>query len=655
MTSKQLFPKILLFMLTCTLVLLLASGGWVHAANDEASDSDTAASTEREQSSQKDSPSESDTQKSKEETPTEDGAKDSDTKNQETSSEEEKGDKADQPDSETENNKEGTSNTDTKAQMTSQIEDSMANIELIHSTLESLRTEIANSKESANLNRSHVETIKNGLDLIDNKLKEAYSGLDESRNSIATNTADIIKIKQEVLSLLRDVRANGTEMQTQKSLIEDNSIRMYELLIQMTAISDRLDNVINGINTANPVQGIKKAINIDLNRLWMLLSIVLVFFAPLAFVLSGNREQRKPLPDGTGQQQGMVLACLGVFLGYFVIGFGLMYGTTVSGWFGLASYLFEGTDVLAKLRPNFNFAEFFMYQTGFVMLAALIVYLAVGRYFSSTAHMILALFVGAILIPVFGHWAWSSYFIPGNKGLLEGIGFVDQAGATTISSIAAWFALVLVWKLGNRPNHLEDEIDAHNADEPVYSSSTTQLLWLSWLGFTTGTLPISSEQISNVMLNVGLAASAGGMAAFLHYVFFYTDKGRIARGLGGFVSGLVAIAACAQSVTFAEAVVIGASAGLLQNMAFNLLSKHFLTKPWQTQAVYLVAIHGVAGAWGTLCFALMGTEGSFATPNWIQLVIQLQGIAVALVYSIVLAHIALFLFSLDKRLLKVNT
>lgn len=645
MSPQQMFPKILLFMLTFTVVLLLASSGWVHAANDDASDADaTSSSKEPEQSSREEAPTENDAKNSQED---EDAPTESDAKNKDMPTEEEdKGDKADEPQSK--------ANTEAKAQVTSQIEDSMANIELIHSTLESLRAEIANSKESANLNRSNVQTIKSGLDLIDNKLKEAYSGLDDSRSSIATNTADITKIKQEVLSLLRDVRANATEMQTQKSLIEDNSIRMYELLIQVTAISDRLDKLIKGIDDANPVQDVKKAINIDLNRLWMLLSIVLVFFAPLAFVLSGNREQRKPLPDGTGQQQGMVLACLGVFLGYFVIGFGLMYGTTVSGWFGLASYLLDGTEAIAKLHPAFNFAEFVMYQTGFVMLAALIVYLAVGRYFSSTAHMMLALFVGAILIPIFGHWVWSSYFIPGNKGWLETIGFVDQAGATTINSVAAWFALVLVWKLGKRPNHLEDEVDEHNADEPVYSSSTTQLLWLSWLGFTTGTLPISSEQISNVMLNVGLAASAGGMAAFLHYVFFYTDKGRIARGLGGFVSGLVAIAACAQSVTFAEAVMIGASAGLLQNVAFNLLHKHFLTKAWQTQAVYLVAIHGVAGAWGTLCFALLGTEGNFSAPNWIQLVIQFQGIAAALAYSIVLANIVLVLFALDKRLLKVT-
>jgi ammonia channel protein AmtB len=535
-----------------------------------------------------------------------------------------------------------------KAQAESHIADSMANIELIQGTLESLRTEIENSKESTNLNRNSVQTIKNGLELIDNKLKEAYTGLDDSRNSIATNTKDIIKLKQDILTLLRDVRANATDMESEKSLIEDNSVRLYEVLIQMTAISDKLDQFVEGVKDANPTKDIQKAISTDLNRLWMLLSIVLVFFAPLAFILSGNREQNKPLADGTGQQQGMVLACLGVFLGYFVLGFGLMYGTSASGWIGVSSYLLDIGIAKLDIHPAFAFTEFVLYQTGFTMLSALIVYVAVGRQFSSTAHMMLALFVGAILVPIFGHWVSSGSFIPGNKGWLESIGFIDQAGATSINAVAAWFALVIVWKLGNRSQPPE-ETDQKSADEPVYSSSTTQLLWLSWLGFTTGTLPISSTEISNTMLNVGLAASAGGMAAFLHYVFFHTDKGRIARGLGGFVSGLVAIGACAQSVTFIEAAAIGASAGFIQNLAFSFLRKSLLKHAWQTQTAYLVAIHGAAGTWGTLCFALLGTEGNFAAPNMSQLVIQLQGSLAALAYSIVLANVVIFLFALHKK------
>jgi Amt family ammonium transporter len=151
------------------------------------------------------------------------------------------------------------------------------------------------------------------------------------------------------------------------------------------------------------------------------------------------------------------------------------------------------------------------------------------------------------------------------------------------------------------------------------------------------------------MLNVGLAGVAGGTMAFLHYVLFHADQSRIARALGGFVSGLVAIAACAQSVTFAEAIVIGAVAGLLQNIGFSLLRKFFLRQSWQIRPSYLIAIHGVAGIWGAIAVALFGTEESFATPNFTQLVTQLQGIAAAIAYSIAMAYLALFLLAFRKK------
>lgn len=609
MTSSRIHSPIKLLMYCLVVLLLWAGNGVVHAAKE--ADSKTADTTEQA----------TDAKESKDAQAT-DGEQ-------------------------SQNPEDASTGEDAEPSASSKIENSMANIELIQGTLEALSREIENSKESANLNRSSVQTIKDGLNQIDSKLKEAYAGLDESRSSITSNTTDIEKLKQDTLSLLRDVRANASDLGVQKTLVEDNSVRLYELLIKITDINDRMDKFVKGIKDADPSKDLQKTFSRDLSRLWILLSVVLVLFAPLAIIISSNSSQRKPLSDGTGQQQGMVLASLGVFLGYFILGFSLMYGPSVSGWFGFMNYLFEGSEAVAKLNPAFNFAEFVMYQIGFIMLAALIVYIAVGHCFSSTAHMLLALLIGAVVIPVFGHWTWASYFIPGNKGWLEAIGFVDQAGSTTINSVAAWFALILVWKLGKKQPKTDD---GEAADEPVYSSTTTQFLWISWLGMTTGTLPISSEQISNVMLNVGLAASAGGLAAFMHYVFFHSDQGKIARGLGGFVSGLVAIAASAQSVTFAEAAAIGASAGFIQNLAFSALRHTLLKQNWQIQAAYLVAIHGVAGAWGTLCYALLGTEGNFSLPDWFQLVTQFQGVLAALGYGIILANIVTPLFNI--KLLK---
>lgn len=538
-----------------------------------------------------------------------------------------------------------------KADVSTQIESSMATIETIHKILDDLTKETNASKEDNASTRSRMQSVAESLKTIDQKLLEAYNDLENSRSAMQSNVKRIDALTQDFTNLSRDLRANSTELNTQKSLIEDNSIRLYELLIQLQQLSTDLTTLSSSLTNSKQedfVETIKKAINVDLNRLWLLLSTVLVFFAPLAFVLSSAQGKRLLLADGTDERQGMILACLGVFLGYFILGFGLMYGTTASGWVGIPSHLWQEVSAAeAAVTSNFNFSGFVLYKTGFAMFAALIVYTAAGSKLTSVTHMLLALFVGAILIPVYGHWATSGHFITTNQGWLQEAGFVDQAGAITINTVAGWFAFIICWKMGNANADSTKPEKVNN--DPVYSSSATLLLWLSWMGFTTGTLPISNDQISSVMLNAGLAASAGGLTAFLQYVFFSADKSAIARGLGGFVSGLVAIAACAQSVTFIEAAFIGAVAGSLQNIAYKILRKWFLIHAWQSRAAYLVAIHGVAGIWGALCFALLGAEGSFTSPNIVRLATQLQGVAVAVIYSIFMANIAVFLLRLKKK------
>ncbi len=537
-----------------------------------------------------------------------------------------------------------------KEQAQAQIENSMANIELIQKTLESLRGEIENSKEDAIVNRSSVDTIKKGLELIDSKLKEAYSGLDESRNNITANTTDIAKLKTDLLALSRDVRTNASDIYSQKSLIEGNATRLYEILITIADLTKQIENLQGGggSKASDLKKDDQKNLINDLNRLWILLAIVLVFLTPLAYVLTSSRDLYKPLPDGTPQPQGVLLVCLGVFLGYFIVGFGFMFGTSAGGLIGVSSYLLNPDTTNPSQAPSFPFAEFALYQAGFVMLAALIVYTAVGRQLSAASHLLLALFVAVVLIPLFGHWAWAGQFLPGNKGWLETAGFMDAAGSTTINAIAAWFAFALVWKIGQKMPE-QPSSDKNTNDEVVYSSSAVLFLWLSWLGFTTGTLPISSNQIAPTMLNVGLAAAAAGIVAFLHYGFFHTGKGMIARALGGFVTGLVAVAASAHVLSFLEALVVGASAGLLHNIALTLLRKYLLTQAWQVRAAYLVTIHGVGGVWGSLCVALLGTEGAFTMPNFTQIISQLEGIVIGLIYSLVMAQIAWLLINLRKR------
>lgn len=325
-----------------------------------------------------------------------------------------------------------------------------------------------------------------------------------------------------------------------------------------------------------------------------------------------------------------------------------MFGTSAGGWIGTSSYVMNDKASQLALNTPFTAAEFILYQVNFVLLSALIVYTAIGRQLSSSTHLWLGLFVAILLIPIFGHWAWSGHFITNNKGWLETLGFIDMGGATVSHSIAAWFTLVLVWRLGQQkkvPSHDPDQIE----HEPMYCSSAILCLWLSALGLTTGTLSIVSNQITGAMLNIGLAASAGGMTAYLHYYYSRHDKGQITRALGGFSIGMVAVTASATTVSFLEALLIGGMAGIIHNVGFSLLRKRILQQVWQVRAAYIATIHGLGGVWGTLCVALFGSAGVFGMPDMGQFVVQLEGIGMGLLYSAALAQGVFFLWIRYKR------
>ncbi len=523
------------------------------------------------------------------------------------------------------------------------IEDSMADIKFIQQTLDSLRQGIETSKATTDQNRSGMQSVRDGLELIDSKLLDAYNRLDDSRSSIATNVESLNNLNEALQTLSRDVRANASELGDQNSLIEDNAVRLFEILIEIGLLDERSSELVSSLrNNSKSAQDqeVELPTDVKINHLWTVFATVVTFMVILAFTLSGRQEKNWLLKDGVSQQQGALPVSLVSAAGFMVIGFGLMYGASASGIIGVSSYLFGvGTS---ELRLTVPFVDYQLLQNAYIMLAGLIVYTAVNRLLSSIAHFVLAFFVGAVLIPIYGHWVWSGNFIPGNTGWLEKLGFVDQAGSTVIHLIPACFALMIVWKRGHTQTTQNESSTAEDVRIPVYSATSVVFLWISLLVLITGELPISSDRISDVMLNVHLAAASGGAMAFVYHAFFSTDRTDMTGGFGGFICGLVAIAACAETVSAAEAATIGATAGLLQFITLKWIRKYFLTHVSQIRGAYIIAIHGTGGIWGALCVALFGTEDSFAFPNIYQILTQAQGVGVAIVYSVVMAFIAMY-------------
>jgi len=349
---------------------------------------------------------------------------------------------------------------------------------------------------------------------------------------------------------------------------------------------------------------------------------------------------QQPLFDDVAQVHGIIIIAMVAFLAYFAIGFGVMFGDTSSGWLGISSYLnFSDVTDEAKHASSFPFIHFFLYKMGFIWLGVLIIYSIIGRQLSTIRHVLIALLASSLLIPAFGHWTSSGEFIANNKGWLESLGFIDGSSNVAISTVAAWFAFIIAWKLSPRQEPVLKPELSDDRNSPGYSMRSVWLLWIGWIAMITGTRSITDESTATIILNLGLASAAAAITAYFHYAFFHASAMRIHHALGGSITGLVAIASCAESVSFLEAIVAGIIAGLLYNLSFWFVRQHFLRKTWHVRSSHLIAIHGAGGIWGALCIPLLGAEGNFSMPNTIQLMIQLQGVGIAILYSVVFAYL----------------
>ena len=187
------------------------------------------------------------------------------------------------------------------------IEDSMADIKFIQQTLDSLRQGIETSKATTDQNRSGMQSVRDGLELIDSKLLDAYNRLDDSRSSIATNVESLNNLNEALQTLSRDVRANASELGDQNSLIEDNAVRLFEILIEIGLLDERSSELVSSLrNNSKSAQDqeVELPTDVKINHLWTVFATVVTFMVILAFTLSGRQEKNWLLKDGVSQQQG---------------------------------------------------------------------------------------------------------------------------------------------------------------------------------------------------------------------------------------------------------------------------------------------------------------------------------------------------------------
>jgi ammonium transporter, Amt family len=236
---------------------------------------------------------------------------------------------------------------------------------------------------------------------------------------------------------------------------------------------------------------------------------------------------------------------------------------------------------------------------------------AICERISFWAFLVCELFIGAILYPISGCWAWGGGWLSQLGSTMNlGHGYVDFAGSTVVHAVGGFCAMALAIILGPRlgkfgPGGKIRVFPAHNI---VYVVTGTFILLFGWMGFNPGsTLGATDFRISVVAVNTNLAAVAGSAAAMLIWYFLF-GKPDITMACNGMLAGLVAITAPCAFVSPTSSVIIGLLAGSL--VCGGVLFNERVLKV--DDPCGAVSVHGYCGWLGAVCVGIFadGTYGS---------------------------------------------
>ncbi len=154
-----------------------------------------------------------------------------------------------------------------------------------------------------------------------------------------------------------------------------------------------------------------------IDTVWVLLCAALVFFMEGGFAA---------LEAGFIRSKNSLNIIMKVFadctigmLGYWAIGFGIMYGLDKAGLFGTNGIFLTGD--FGHLNLRIPLYAYWIFQAAFAVAVAT-----------------------AVIYPVAGHWIWNP------DGWLAKMGMMDFAGSAAVHSVGGWASLAAVLVLGPR-------------------------------------------------------------------------------------------------------------------------------------------------------------------------------------------------------------
>lgn len=365
------------------------------------------------------------------------------------------------------------------------------------------------------------------------------------------------------------------------------------------------------------------ALQSNLDHVWTMTAAAMVFFMQAGFLLLESGLVRSKNSINVAQKNIADFVVATMVFG--AIGFMLMFGHSFAGLFGWQREL-----MMFDQLEDWSFT-FFIFQLVFCGTAATIMSGAAAERMKLSGYLFTAIFVGAVVYPVFGHWVWGGLLNPGNNAWLADLGFIDFAGSTVVHGVGAWVGLAAVVVLGPRLDRFDEtgrpvSMQGHSA---VLATLGCMILWVGWIGFNGGSTTAGTSAFSGIIVNTMVAGAMGGIVQML-LGRLHDGVFRPERSINGVLSGLVAITAGCDAVSVQPALLIGAL-GSAASFYGQSLMEHKLRLD---DPVCVVAVHGIAGAVGTILIGPLATPESRLAGDWLdQTAVQALGVAVCIAWA----------------------
>lgn len=357
---------------------------------------------------------------------------------------------------------------------------------------------------------------------------------------------------------------------------------------------------------------------------WMLVSCAFVFLMTpaLAFFYGGMVGRKNVL--STMIKSTVSAGIISVL--WVVVQFSLCFGKSIGGFIGDPRTFLFFKDVMNgepwSLAATIPLPLFAFFQCMFAIITPGLVVGAVAERIRFSSYTLFIVLFGVLVYAPLAHMAWHP------DGIMFKWGVLDFAGGTVVHISAGMAALAGALVLKPRK-----AITAAPANIP-YVLIGTGLLWFGWFGFNAGSAVGAGSLAVYAFATTNTAAAAAGLS----WMFLDVLRGKKPSVLGfciGAVVGLVAITPAAGFVGVPQALFIGFVAAIVSNVIAEFL-KH---KTKYDDPLDVFACHGIGGITGMLLTGVFGSKTVNAAVLDGQFLVQLKGMAVAVVYSFVVSYI----------------